>query len=368
MGTGKYDTSLVGTGVAFTSAEVSNIANAVLDNYLTGEVFDNAIQQKPLLKALRAKQKSFTAGRQFITVPVQFAHGPSGSTNYAGYQNNQAVSFYNPTNVLQAQIEWKEVHNGIQVSHTELKTEGIHVTDEMNSTTSGESGLPVIVNLLENKVADMGEDWAVNHNKALWRDGTQDSKVPAGLTYFITDDPTTGTVAALDRATYSLWRNRSKVGSNKIAASPVNQTLTETMRAEVLQLKRYGGIPNLILAGSGFLSKLRSEVQAKGNYTLTGFGKGTDISMDDISIQGIGTFQYDPTLDDLDDAGTINNGRNRCYIVDTKNVQLWVMDGEDMKRHKPARPYNQFTLYSSITWTGALVAKQCNGCGVYEAA
>src|SRR3546814_12913880 len=65
---------------------------------------------------------------------------------------------------------------------------------------------------------------------------------------------------------------------------------------------------------------------------LTGFiNKGaTDIGMADISMRGVGTFVYDPTLDDL--------GREDfIYFIDPRHLFLMVMEGEDMKTHAPAR-------------------------------
>lgn len=44
-----------------------------------------------------------------------------------------------------------------------------------------------------------------------------------------------------------------------------------------------------------------------------------------------------------------------------------VMQGEDRRIHTPARPHDQYVLYRAMTWTGALCAKQLNGCGVYQA-
>jgi hypothetical protein len=83
--------------------------------------------------------------------------------------------------------------------------------------------------------------------------------------------------------------------------------------------------------------------------------------MADISMRGIGKFQYDPTLDDLGFA-------KRAFFIDPKHMYLMVMDGEDMKQHAPARPADQYVLYRGVTWTGGLVADQLNCHGVYEVA
>ena len=183
-------------------------------------------------------------------------------------------------------------------------------------------------------------------------------------------NPNSGFTGGIDRAGNTWWRNRARVGSLSstantgpaIVSSPANQTLTKTLRAEVRQLRRYGGKPSLLLAGSGFIEKLEAEIHEKGTYTMEGFantGK-TDIGMAQISMRGVGAFTYDPTLDDL-------GFTNYCYFLDPAHIYLDAMDGEDWKQHAPARPPEKYVLYRGLTWTGGLVADQLNCHGVYQA-
>src|SRR3546814_9048349 len=73
------------------------------------------------------------------------------------------------------------------------------------------------------------------------------------------------------------------------AATPENQNLVTTLQKEWRQLRRYGGAPDLVLAGSDFLEAYEKELRAKGNYTDTGWAnKGRiDASMDDVSFKGV---------------------------------------------------------------------------------
>jgi len=357
--------------MAFTTQELNNITASALDYNIRGEAFANAIQEKPLLSALTKKQKTFPGGKGNITVPVVFDY----TTAVAGFTGNDTVSYANPANVKRASFPWKEIHAGISLTLTELKIDGLSVVDSLNGDSTSkhsERDLTVLTGLLEQKLADMTEGWAKSFNSMLWQDGSQDSKVVPGLLSLITDNPTTGTVGGIDRATVAKWRNRSAVGT---VASPVDgysgkltyvsgsQVITKFLRNEVRQLTRFGGKPDLILAGSGFIQKLEAEIESKGLYTQQGFVKNgtTDIGIAKISILGVGDVMYDPTLDDL--------GRsNFAYFIDRSNVNLYVMDGEDKKTHSPARPHDQYVLYRAMTWTGGLAARQLNGCGVYEVA
>lgn len=348
--------------MAFTTAELANIANAALDYYIKGPTFKQSIQEKPLLAALQSKKKTFPGGKGEISIPVVGDY----VTALMGYTHNDTVAYANPATIKRAAYPWKELHAGISLTLTELKHDGISVVDSVDGKSTSmhsKRELTALTGILQNKLEDMTEGYAKSLNEMLWKDGTGDPKEIPGLTSMITDTPTTDTVGGIDRTTSTWWRNRALVGASKITASASNQTLTRTLRSEVRQLRRYGGTPDLVLCGSAFLDALELEVSEKGSYTQTGFvnnGKN-DIGMADIFMRGVGRFQYDPTLDDL-------SLSKRCFIIDSKNVCFYVMDGEDMKQHNPARPADQYVLYRAVTTTGGLAARQLNGCGVYEVA
>lgn len=346
--------------MAFTTQELENIAAASLDYYIKGDAFAQTIQEKPLLAALTKKQKTFPGGKENISIPVVFDY----TTAISGFSHLDTVTYANPANLKRVVYPWKEIHAGITVSLTELKHDGISVTDSLNGASTSkhsEREEVALTGLLENKLADMSEGWARTFNDMLWKDGTQDAKVVPGLASLITDDPTTGTVGGINRATVAAWRNRAATGVNKVIANKTNQTLTKFLRAEVRQLTRFGGKPSLILCGSTAMAKLEEEVFEKGLYTQQGFiNKGTnDIGMATIAMRGVGEFVYDPTLDTLGKSDYI-------YFIDESNIKLFVMDGEDKKQHNPARPHDQYVIYRAMTWTGGLTATKLNGCGVYQ--
>jgi len=345
--------------MAFSNAELLNITASALDYNIKGGALAQAIQEKPLLKALAKKKKSFPGGKGNITVPVVFDY----TTAIAGFTHNDTVSYANPANTKRASYPWKEIHAGISLTLTELKHDGLSVTD----STSGEStskhsdrDVTVLTGLLDEKLKDMNEGWAKSFNAMFWRDGVANPKEVPGILSLITDAPATGTVGGIDRATNPLWRNRSAVGASAIAYVAGSQKICEFLRKEIRQLTRFGGKPSLVLCGSGFLEKLDLEITSKGTFTQTGFSKGmTDIGLAGITMQGLGEFIYDPTLDEI-------GYTNRAYFIDESNINLYVMDGEENKTHSPARPHDQYVLYRAMNWTGGLVGKQLNGCGVYQ--
>jgi|TARA_R110002072_G_scaffold29439_2_gene93073 hypothetical protein len=348
--------------MAFSSAELSNIANAALDYYIDkGNVYSQSLQDKPLLKAVDGGAKTFPGGKGELSVAVKGNY----TTTVAGYTHNDTVAYANPANIQRAAYAWKEHHAGISLTMTELKRDGISVTDSTTSSgTSNHSGRDqhVLVNLFQDKLDDMMEGYSRGMNDFLYGDGTGDANAIAGIQSIIKDDPsaTGSTVGGLSTVTNTWWRNRSNVA---ITTSATGQELIETMHSEMRQLKRFGGRPNVAVCGSAFLDRLADELRRNGNYSQTGFSKGQNISMGEINYNGL-TFQYDPALDDLTISG--KNPDKRCYIMDTSKLCMYYMDAEKMKRHSPARPATQYVMYRAITTTAALSATQLNCHGVYE--
>jgi hypothetical protein len=343
----------------FTAQELDNMANAAFDFFMKGDAIKQAIQQRPLYDALRSAAKTFPGGNGNIRANVKGDY----TTAFAGYEHDDTVSYANPANLKQLSYPWKELHAGISLTMTELKRDGISVVDTNGEEVSTHDSreMTAITNLFDDKLDDMAEGAARSFNQICWLDGSQSSKVFPGVQSIISLTPTAGITGGIDRGGNVWWRNRALVGANRITASAANQTLSKTMRSEVRQLRRYGGKPSLLMCGSQFIDALELEVSEKGVYTQDGFtnsGK-TDIGMADISMRGVGKFQYDPTLDDL--------GYGKfCYAIDPRHLYLDTMDGEDMKKHSPARPADKYVLYRGLTYTGGIVADQLNCHGVYQ--
>jgi hypothetical protein len=344
--------------ISYTAA--TDAADALLEFYVRGDAMSQTMQERPLLRVLTGAQETFPGGKQYISEPVQGVYmDTSASGFFAGYEHADTLTFSEGGNLDRCQVPWYEVHAGLEISWTDLKRDGITITESDEPSMHSKRDQVILTSLFANRMQDFTESWARSMNKMLWQDGSQDSKQVPGLLYMIPDDPTSGTFENIAR-TYTWWRNRALVSGNKITASASAQTLTKTLRSERVQLMRYGGRPNAALCGSDFIDALRLEVHEKGQYTQTGFKKSTDISMPYIELDGL-RFEYDPTLDDLGLA-------KRCYVFDTRRLKLRPMEGEENRIIKPTRPYDQLVFLRSMTWTGGLLQTQPNSSGVYEVA
>jgi hypothetical protein len=150
------------------------------------------------------------------------------------------VAYGNIAGIERVKYPWREVHTGWNCTFTELKIDGITVTDSAfgeNTSKHSKRELTAITNIMQDKVETFGEITAKALNTMFWGDGTADPLGFVGLRYFITATPAVGVTGGLDRATNTWWRNRFATW----AAATVE--IPNMFHAEMRQLRRYGGIP-----------------------------------------------------------------------------------------------------------------------------
>lgn len=345
----------------FTAAELENITNSMMDyHWNTPEVRKQAVQDMPLLSKMREMEESVPGNQEYVDFRVR----GRPETTIQGFENDDSVDYGNPTGTKRGKAQWKLHHCGIKVTIHELLKAGISITD--TTTGKGEADHDkrekvALTKFLKEKLVDMSDGFDTDMNALYWGDGTADSKKLAGIRSIILDDPTSATVVlGIDQSANDWWRNRASLGLT--GGTPANQVVVTKLQNEWRQLRRFRGRPDTVLAGSAFLDQVEQELRAKGNYTLEGWtSKGkTDASIADVSFKGV-NFTYDPTLDDL--------GREKyCYVLDSSHIKPFYIDGENMKKHNPARPENKYVMYRAMTYVGGLFADQRNCHGVYSIA
>ena len=344
----------------FTAQELDNIANAALDYHLKGAVHKQSIQSKPLLSIMQGAAKTFPGGKDKITKRAKGDY----TASYAGYTHDDVVTYVNPANIKQAEYPWFEGHIGIQVTNTELKKDGISVVDTargQGTTSHSRREMTALAGIFDDKLDDMSESYSRGKNLVYLRDGTADAKLPAGIQSIVLTDPTTATiVGGIDQQANTWWRNRASLSLS--VSTPSNLVIVNKLQAELRQLRRFGGRPNVALVGSSFLDAFEKEIRSKGTFTDTGFNREgkIDVAMADLSFKGL-DFVYDPTLDD-------ESLQKFCFILDTRHIHPMVMEGEANKKHSPSRPEDKYVLFRAVTHTEGVVCWQRNSLGVYTIA
>lgn len=334
----------------------TDLANGLLPLYTRGETISQTMEDKPLLAYFEKHKKSFPGGNQYISDPVQGAYMSDTST-LQGYSQDDQLQFGQAMNIQRTNFPWKEHNYGLIITWSELKAEGVTISDSQKVTQHSDRELFVLTDILKNRMSDFAESYTRGKARLFFLDGSQDPKAMPGLKSILTDDPDDGITGGINRATYAWWQHRVNLG---LVASAENQSICRFFQTELRQLKKYGGKPDAAHCGSDFLNALETEVYAKGVLTQTGFqNKGqTKFGMAEISLLGLGTFTWDPMLDDVGES-------KRCYITDSRRIGVRPMEGEDDKTLNPERPYNYAVFLHNMTWTGAFTTTQLNAQGVY---
>jgi hypothetical protein len=346
------------------AAALDSITNSVLDHYIKTKARDQIKENRPLLAAMEAASKTTPGGKGLISLPVRGTY----TTGVMGYELDDPVTYDKPYPTRRVGYPWREHHSGIEVTLTELKADGLSVVDSLHSRSTrahSNRALVVLTGILEEKLIDMMEGYGDGMQQLFWGDGT-DPKALAGVRSIVTDNPAIGIVGGIDGAVDTWWQNRASTtahaaGPGIITSSPTaGGALLQHLQKEYRQLRRYGGKPNLFLAGSDFIDAMEGELRANGNYTLEGFQRksAVDGGMAELSFKGQ-PIVYDPYLDNISRA-------KFGYWLDTARLCPYWMDGEHMKRHSPARPATQYLLYRALTTTGQLTCDSRRCQGVYE--
>lgn len=329
----------------------NDIVNTTLTYFVRGMSLAQTTEDKPLLSFLNGGSKTFPGGKDYVSTAVKGTFMSDTAGFLTGYNEDDALTFAQAQNTLRAQYAWKEVAANLIISFTELKKDGISVSERGKTSTHSQAELVRLTSILEERLEDFAESWKRAMNTMLWADGTQDAKQVAGVRSIVLTANAGATTGGLARNTYAWWNNLTNIG---LGVSEQNQTLTKALRHDLIQLRRYGGKPNKALCGSAFIDALMTEVQAKGLYTQEGFSRSAnDLGMDKIRMKGLGDFEYDPTLDDL----ALSKS---CYIFDSRRIRLRPMDGEANKLYMPERPYQYMVFLKTMTWTGTLECTQLN--------
>lgn len=210
-------------------------------------------------------------------------------------------------------------------------------------------------NLEAGKIDNLKKTMQQEINIALFSDGTgTNGKQAGGLQYIVSSTPTTGTVGAINRATYSFWRNQQTSGAKTATAF---DNLKGSMRSIYnlcssgvgMQTPEFAVTDRATFEGYESLSvSLERLVRSAATEKLLSGYKGDHIMFKDIPL-----------------AFDFANPAGLCYILNRRNLfiryMLW------MKAFPPESPVNQFADVVKIFTIYNLVSDNPRRLGVVTA-
>lgn len=335
-----------------TAEQLATASKSSLDLHLKNKPIDQIAVERPLLKRLNAKKKSFPGAKEYVVEQLRKSY----DSNFQWYSGDDEVTFSLKDTLEQAKYRWSSCHDGYSINEDECTRNGIILTDESSAQATAAEAI-ALTNLLDekNEALRLGYDEKLDFE--LHTDGTSDVDAVMGLDGLISLNPTVGTVGGLDRAVFTWWRNYYKTG---LVVGDILDEMEKAWRRCV----RNGGKPNFILVGESFLDLFRTAaLSATGGIQrfITSVGSDKlDPSVSDLAFHGV-PLTWDPVFEDLDAAlAPAIAWQKRCYMLNDNFIRMRPAQGHDQVTRKPPRVYNRYTHYTGLTSKLALTCSRMN--------
>jgi hypothetical protein len=336
----------------FTVPELTAASKAVLDMFERNKPVDQVAIERPLMKALRARQKTAPGAKQYIVEQLRMTY----NGNLQWYRGAGTVTYNTRQTLEQAQYPWQSAHEGLVLDEDRLAQNGITV-NETGTRTADKAEMIQLTNLLVEQTEALDLSFKEGMSRSMHLDGTLATDSLVGLDALVTtaaDPVAAGTqiVGTIDRFTYPVWRNQ------KVTGLVVGTILTNMEK--LFRLQSANGAPTHYFVGGDFLDLFRDAataanvIQRFSTVPQTG-GVKVDPSITGMQFHGI-ELQYCPEWDD-NFGGAVNPTipwRKRAYSLNLNALKLRPLDGQDMVSRTPPRPSNQYVMYMAKTWKGAL--------------
>jgi hypothetical protein len=208
------------------------------------------------------------------------------------------------------------------------------ISDQEVDENTGEAAL---FKLLEKKLEILEESMSEKFSEYLY--GAGGGVDPLGLASLIPDDPSTGTLGGMNRATEPQWRTSAYQFNGGLDPTNIEEAFDDIL----MDLKMKSDKPDLILVGRNIYRMYRQAVRDKIviNLNATGNGKAMfDLGFEGVSHNGINML-YD------EDCGV-----NRAYFINSKYLRCHILKGVNMRPKNLAAPWTIDAIGKRVVWQG----------------
>jgi hypothetical protein len=289
---------------------------------------DNVSDNTAFLSRLRSKgnNKKISGGRTIVE-ELEYAEN-STYKRYSGYETLDI----SPSDVFTAaEYDWKQAAVAVSISGLEqLKN----------------SGSEQVIDLLESRIKNAERTMINNLSADVYSDGTASgSKQIGGLQLLVADDPTTGTVGGINRATWSFWQSQL-YDFSALSITPSATTIQAAMNSMYLSCSRGTDHTDLIVADNTYFTYYWSSLQANQRFVN-----------DDMASAGFDNLKF-MGADVVFDGGLGGDAPSASmYFLNTNYLKLKTHKDRDMVPLDPDRfATNQDAMVKLIGWAGNLCA------------
>lgn len=310
------------------STPISSVIHSVLEKSRKKLIFAS-LRANVLYSWMFANDKiEFEDGGREITNPLIVGKNP----NVTSYEYYDELPITQTSEFTTARYGFSRVAGSVMIS------------DQEEDENQGQSQ---IFKILQGKMDALEE--SIKEKFSSWLYGVGAGKDPNGLALLVPDDPTTGVVGGIDRATESQWRTMSID-----MAGALDHTNIEEVLDDVMMDMKAGkeNKPDIIIAGRNMYKAYRKAIREKRtiNYggEYNGVNKLIDLGFDAVSFAGVNmVFDEDCPSD-------------KMYLLNTSYLKLHVMKHVNMKVKELSAPWNQDVSGRRVVWEGQLCLWKAN--------
>lgn len=304
----------------------------------TKKLADNVSDNNALLARLkkRGNIKLKSGGRNLVQ-ELDYAEN-STFKRYSGYETLDI----SPSEVLTAaEFDWKQAAVAVSISGLEQLQN---------------SGRDAVIDLLDARITNAERTMMNQISADIYSDGTaSSSKQIGGLQLLVADDPTTGTVGGINRATYSFWRNQVFDATTDGTATSAS-TIQGNMNGLYVQLIRGTDKPDLVIADNTYYE-----------YYLNSLQLIQRIADSDMANLGFQTVKYLGSDVVLDGGVGGNCPASHMYFLNTNYIHFCTHRDRNFSVLEPDRfAVNQDAMVKLIAWAGNMTLSNASLQGVYK--
>jgi hypothetical protein len=308
------------------SPNLSEIVTTTIRNR-SRKLADNTSENNALLLRLKSKDKIRpVGGGQNIIQELDYQEN-STYKRYSGYETLNI----SPSDVFTAaEFEFKQAATAVSVSGLEMLQN---------------SGKEQMIDLVESRIVNAERTMMNNISNDIYSDGTADSsKQIGGLQLLVADDPTTGTVGGINRATYSFWRNYSFDASTDGGAAATSANIQQYMNDVYVNTCRGPDHVDLIVADNNYYTLYLESLQSIQR-----------IADDKMAQAGFMTLKYMGADVVLDGGYNGSAPTNHMYFLNCDYLHFRPHKDRNMQPLEPDRfAVNQDAMVKLIAWAGNL--------------
>ncbi len=316
------------------NSSFGELASTTIANY-SSTMADNVTNHVPLLFYLKKKgldkKNSVDGGTQILE---NLSYAENGTFKwFTGYE---ALSVSPTDSFTSANFTWKEANANVVFNGRE---------EAINQGKNRKHAF------IKGKVENTERTFINNFGAALFYSNTENSGLSVGgLQHLVADDPTTGTVGGINRATAgnAFWRNQLWDFSTEGLTSGTSSILqaTRTLHRRCL---RNGDSPDLAVFGDTYWGYFEAALEAKQRFAEQ---DEVDAGFSFVKYKGMKCI-YDGNCAD-----------ERFYILNLDHMKWRPHSAVNMKTGKAKYPTNQNATIIPIVWMGNMTISNASLCGV----